>query len=93
MPLIITDTKMEVPRPWIMASKLQDIGLDNLEADIIKGLGIWLDATEREGIPTIIAENINTWNWWYCCNDAGAFKITHDTTQMNPENNNNNNSK
>lgn len=53
MPIIITDTNMEVPRPWIMASKLQDIGLDNLEEDIIKGLGIGLHSAEKEFPPLL----------------------------------------
>jgi folate-binding protein YgfZ len=40
MPIMIVDPNMEVPRPWVMASKLQDIGLDSLDGDIVKGLGI-----------------------------------------------------
>ncbi len=89
MPLIITDTNMEVPRPWIMASKLQDIGLDNLEADIIKGLGIGLDATEREFpplLPRISAPGIGG----IVAMMQGHLKLpTIPTSQMNPENDGN----
>lgn len=54
MPIIITDTNMEVPRPWIMASKLQDIGLDNLEADIVKGLGIGGNVGREGEFPPLL---------------------------------------
>ena len=56
MPIIIMDTNMEVPRPWVMASKLQDIGLENLEEDIVKGLGMSSgsgDSTESEFPPLL----------------------------------------
>lgn len=90
MPLIITDTYMEVPRPWVMASKLQDIGLDNLEADIVKGLGIGLDATEREYpplLPRISAPGIGG----IVAMIQGHLKLpTIPIPQMNPENNGNN---
>jgi len=53
MPIIITDTNMEIPRPWILASKLQNIGLENIEADIIKGLGIGTESAEKELPPLL----------------------------------------
>ena len=28
LPILIMDVNCEVPRPWVMASQLQDIGLD-----------------------------------------------------------------
>ncbi len=44
MPIVIADTTTEVPRPWVMASKLQHIGAENLEEEVVKGLGIGVDA-------------------------------------------------
>ena len=44
MPIVIADTKTEVPRPWVMASKLQDIGVENLEEDVVQRLGIGVDS-------------------------------------------------
>jgi len=33
MPIMIVDTNMEIPRPWIVAHKIQDAGLQNLDKD------------------------------------------------------------
>ena len=33
MPIMIVDTNTEVPRPWIVAHKIQDAGLQNLDKD------------------------------------------------------------
>ncbi len=43
MPLILVDTKTEVPRPWVLASKLQALGVENLNTDDLFGLGIGLE--------------------------------------------------
>mmetsp|Transcript_8232 Transcript_8232/g.12396 ORF Transcript_8232/g.12396 Transcript_8232/m.12396 type:complete len:517 (+) Transcript_8232:101-1651(+) len=43
LPILIVDTSMEIPRPWILASKIQDMGVDNLNADIIHSLGMGLE--------------------------------------------------
>mmetsp|Transcript_12066 Transcript_12066/g.14962 ORF Transcript_12066/g.14962 Transcript_12066/m.14962 type:complete len:336 (+) Transcript_12066:2-1009(+) len=40
MPIMIIDTNTEIPRPWLLAHKLQDIGLENLKSDDMLGLGI-----------------------------------------------------
>merc|ERR1712038_1109728 len=51
---------MEVPRPWIMASKLQDVGVDNLEEEVMKNLGLGVDSDGKfpPMLPKISAPGI-----------------------------------
>ncbi len=60
MPIVIVDTNMEVPRPWVMASKLQDIGVENLEEEVVKNLGIGVDGDGKfpPMLPKISAPGI-----------------------------------
>ena len=49
MPIIIMDTMMEVPRPWVLAAKIQEMGIENLQTDMMKGLGIGLESNGSGG--------------------------------------------
>ena len=46
MPLMLIDTKTEVPRPWALASMVQNLGDEKLNKDHLSGLGI---EVEMEG--------------------------------------------
>ena len=43
MPIMLLDTDTEVPRPWILAHMVQEIGAENLKTDDAFGLGIGVD--------------------------------------------------
>lgn len=57
IPVLIVDTSMEIPRPWIMASKIQDIGLENLNKDITQaggmGMGMEMEGESPPPLPKI----------------------------------------
>lgn len=49
VPIMLVDTKTEVPRPWVLASMIQDLGVENLETDDLFGSGIGVDM--EGGVP------------------------------------------
>jgi len=52
MPIMILDINTEVPRPWVLAHMIQELGTDVLkESDDGKGRGIGIDLGGEEGPP------------------------------------------
>ena len=56
MPLILIDTQTEVPRPWLTAHKVQELGLENLQQDNLLGLGIELELEGGESLPPLLPQ-------------------------------------
>ena len=54
MPLLLIDTQTEVPRPWVTAHQVQELGADKLKKDNLLGIGMEL---EMEGeLPPLLPQ-------------------------------------
>lgn len=51
MPIMILDTNTEVPRPWVLAHMIQELGADALKKSEDLSPGIGVDLGGEEGLP------------------------------------------
>ena len=61
MPLLVMDTQTEVPRPWVTAHKVQEMGLEDAQKDTLIEMGIQLEEGEMPPLlPQVSAAGVGS---------------------------------